>query len=108
MGMVPSVEDQPAIDLKNWVVIEFEDGIRIFVGEEDGKVGKLRTSSPITELDQTSLTGKTQSGRVYRLIGRPRPNPMKDFACNVMFSVYGIDRSTVSIIELNAPSYSLH
>jgi hypothetical protein len=33
---------------------------------------------------------------------------MEDFACNVMFDVYGIDRETVSIIELNAPSYSLH
>lgn len=108
MGLLPSVEKQPAVDLKNWAILQFDDGIRIFVGEEDGKFGKLRTSTPITSLDETSLTGVTESGRVYRLVGSPRPNPMEDFACNVMFDVYGIDRETVSVVELNAPSYSLH
>jgi hypothetical protein len=108
MGSVPSVEKQPAVDLKNWAIFQLEDGLRIFVGEEDGKVGKLRTSSPITSIDETSLTGTTESGRVYRLIGKPRSDPMEDFACNVMFSVYGIDRGTVSVIDLNVPSHSLH
>lgn len=108
MGSVPNVESQPAVDLKNWAIIQLADGIRFFVGEEDGKIGKLRTSTPITSIDEIALTGVTESGRVYRLVGRPRPNPMEDFACNVMFDLFGIDRETVAIVELNAPSYSLH
>jgi hypothetical protein len=108
MGLVPNVEKQPAVNLKNWAIFQLEDGSRFFVGEEDGKVGKLRTSTPITSLDETSLTGITESGRVYRLIGSPRPNPVEDFACNVMFSVYGIDRDTISVIDLNVPSQRLH
>jgi hypothetical protein len=108
MGSVPNVEKQPAVDLKNWVVFQLEDGSRFFVGEEDGKIGKLRTSTPIKSLDATTLTGVTESGRVYRLIGKPRHSPLEDFACNLMFFVYRIDRATISVINIDVPSHSLH
>jgi hypothetical protein len=108
MGLVPSVDKQPSVVLTNWAIFQLEDGLRFFVGKEEGSIDKLRTSTPIKSLDEITMTGITESGRVYKLIGKPRPNPMEDFACNVIFAAYGIDRETVSVVELNVPSHSIH
>lgn len=64
------VTNQPSLTLKDWSVIELQDGERHFVGycveNWEGRV-----SSPIKSVDPSTLRGSTATGRVYQLKGKP-------------------------------------
>ena len=61
-------EGTMTVELERWSVRRFADGTQHFVGfcleSRDGRV-----STKILELDAGSRTGKTASGRTYRLLG---------------------------------------
>ncbi len=65
-----TVADEPEVVLTSWHVFEVANGDRHFcgwnVGDREGRV-----SSRIVEFDASAMTGRTRSGRVYRLSGRP-------------------------------------
>lgn len=65
-----TVADEPEVVLTSWQVFEVANGDRHFcgwnVGDREGRV-----SSRIVEFDAARMTGRTRSGRVYRLSGRP-------------------------------------
>jgi hypothetical protein len=61
--------EMPRIPLSRWRILETEDGSRHFVGvdmfDRSGRV-----SSPIVDFDPVAMEGKTETGRIYELIGR--------------------------------------
>lgn len=65
------IDIEPQIILTHWKIVEaeFEEGppSRHFVGYDHSG----RVSSSIQEFDPKTLKGKTRSGRVYQLVGRP-------------------------------------
>ncbi|WP_322003764.1 hypothetical protein [Paraburkholderia tropica] len=58
----------PRIPLSRWRVFETEDGSRHFVGV-DMFDSSGRVSSPIVAFDPVAREGRTQTGRIYELIG---------------------------------------
>jgi hypothetical protein len=65
------VDQEPEIVLDNWMIVEaeFQEGppSRHFVGYH----GSGRVSSSIVEFDPQTQRGKTRSGRIYQLTGKP-------------------------------------
>lgn len=64
------VSESPSLELCRWRILETDKSERHFVGYNltdcEGRV-----SSAIERFDRENLTGRTRSGRVYRLIGAP-------------------------------------
>ena len=64
------VSAEPEIQLLDWTIKEDTAGNRYFVGaradDHDGRV-----STPIMEFDPERRRGRTQSGRIYELLGSP-------------------------------------
>jgi hypothetical protein len=65
-----AVNDEPQIVLTHWSVRELPDGDRHFVGYNIS-YPEGRVSSKILEFDPETMRGKTRSGRVYQLDGKP-------------------------------------
>lgn len=65
-----SVEDEPHIRIREWDIRKDVEGNCYFVGVRSDD-GWLRTSTPIVEFDVERRRGRTESGRVYELIGPP-------------------------------------
>lgn len=62
----PSVNEQPSIHLTYWNILQEEDGFS-FCGTrpESG----FRFSTKIVSFDESTMTGVTESGRKYILVG---------------------------------------
>jgi hypothetical protein len=64
------VSQQPELTLQAWSVRQLADGERHFVGwcreNHEGRV-----SSAVVEFDPSTTRGRTKTGRVYELSGRP-------------------------------------
>ena len=65
------VSDDPEVTLRHWAIIEMSDTkdrhfVGYNIGTRDGRV-----SSKIVSFDPKTMTGKTRSGRVYKLEGPP-------------------------------------
>jgi hypothetical protein len=78
-----SIHETPELELKNWKVFEVDSELwpgktRHFVGynitEREGRV-----SSAIEVFDKETMTGRTKSGRVYKLVGEPGYDPDADY-----------------------------
>lgn len=76
ISRAPSVEQAPVAELRTWSIHECP----AIDGEATlhfcGRIGERgRVSSPIVYLDRELRTGRTQSGRIYNLIGdQARPD----------------------------------
>jgi hypothetical protein len=66
-----SVSEVPNVELSRWQVAQLPNGNRHFIGCNltEGREG--RVSSRIVRFDAPARAGVTESGRVYRLFGRP-------------------------------------
>jgi hypothetical protein len=64
------VSDEPEISLIEWRIFQLDDGSRHFVGARPHSLGG-RISSAIVEIDCSSRTGVTRTGRRYVLLGAP-------------------------------------
>jgi hypothetical protein len=64
------VTESPTLVLITWRILETDKVERHFVGynltDREGRV-----STPIQQFDVATLTGRTRSGRIYQLRGRP-------------------------------------
>lgn len=65
---IGSIEEEPQVDIVAWRIMQTEKGTRHFVGC-DPRDRSGRVSSAIKEFDPVARTGRTRSGRVYRLRG---------------------------------------
>lgn len=70
----PPVSAQPEISLSRWSVKETSSGERHFVGYNLGE-HEGRASTAVRCFDPETLTGVTESGRVYHLVGPPGNDP---------------------------------
>jgi hypothetical protein len=71
---VRSVTSQPSLRLRDWSIIEIQNGDRHFVGYNvDDSEGRVSTA--IREFDPKTRRGVTSSGRVYQLLGEPGYDP---------------------------------
>lgn len=60
-----SIDEEPVSYLHQWFIFETPEKDRHFCGY----CGEGRVSSKIVEFDENKMQGKTQSGRVYQLVG---------------------------------------
>lgn len=67
---IASVSDDPQVTLSDWQIRELPNGHRHFAGV-DPSDGSGRVSSFIVEFDAEKMCGRTNSGRVYVLRGKP-------------------------------------
>lgn len=64
------VAAQPKVGLTSWRVLETDYGTRHFIGHSvEDNIG--RVSTPISSFDRAKRTGRTLSGREYKLLGPP-------------------------------------
>lgn len=61
---------QPKVWLTSWRVFETDRGTRHFIGHS-AEHNIARVSTPIASFDRVKRTGKTSSGREYKLLGPP-------------------------------------
>lgn len=72
------VAAEPEVSIVRWRVLEIDGGTRHFVGTDERDFSG-RVSSPIVAFDHHTLRGKTQSGRVYQLVGNPGRSDNSDY-----------------------------
>jgi len=82
--------------------------MRFFIGEEEGFDERIRTSTPIMEFDESTMTGVTQSGRIYNLVGDAGPDPLEDFSIKLVAGIIGLNLQSVSVVEVERPSHRFH
>jgi hypothetical protein len=107
MNRVPNPSDQPIINLTKWTILEM-NGVRVFIGQEQELSHRIRISTPLIKFDPETMTGVTRSGRIYNLIGEPRPEPLEDSTVRYAAGIWGIDLDQVTVIEIARPSPRLH
>ena len=62
------VDEEPEVALTRWAIIRAVDrGHYHFIGMKSGGIGRF--SSRIIAFNLSTMTGRTQSGRIYRLQG---------------------------------------
>lgn len=70
---IPSVEQAPQDALECWEVFEIENGERHLVGRSC-RFQEGRATTAIVAFNPVSRTIRTQSGRLYELLGQRGPN----------------------------------
>lgn len=93
-----SIKDEPEVILSQWNVMRLLDGSRHFVGW-NVMLGEGRVSSAIKEFDNTTMSGKTQSGRIYQLNGPSRHNADASYVWTIWCKVNKIDPGTAIIVN---------
>lgn len=82
------VTEQPELTMSSWSVRQLPAGDRLIVGwcreNHEGRV-----SSAILEFDPQTRRGRTQSGRVYELSGRPGSNRDAEFVWQHWLRIHG-------------------
>ncbi|ABO53188.1 hypothetical protein KTE13_20345 [Burkholderia multivorans] len=80
------VASQPEVSIASWRVLEIDAGTRHFVGTDERDLSG-RVSSAIIEFDHTTLRGRTLSGRIYQLVGKPGQSANADYVWQSWCSV---------------------
>ncbi|WP_224984219.1 hypothetical protein [Geomonas agri] len=82
---VPSVSQQPSLQLIRWSVRQTERGSRYLVGynisDHEGRV-----STAIQNFDASTARVTTRSGRIYQLVGPPGRDPDAEWVWQNMAS----------------------
>jgi hypothetical protein len=91
----PDVDSEPEVILVRWGIflIDYGPGSKSatmhFVGHRNDSLTG-RVSTPILEFDlEAMMTGRSRSGRVYRLLGSPGVGPLS----NAMYVLQAVARS---------------
>lgn len=104
---IAPVAEQPETILHRWHVFETPKGTRHFCGYAMA-YGEGRVSSPVVAFDPATMSGRTASGRVYRLDGPPGLHPDAAYVKGIWLARAGFAESTVvddlEAIEPAAPS----
>lgn len=104
---VASIEEEPTTTLHRWQVFETPDGTRHFCGYATAQ-REGRVSSAVVAFDPATMSGRTASGRVYRLEGPGGLHPDADYVKSFWLERAGYASSTVvqdlEAIEPASPS----
>ncbi len=65
--MIPSVSEQPRVDLALWHILKIAGSYHIVGEPVNSADGRPRITSPVAEIDASAGWAKTASGREYRL-----------------------------------------
>jgi len=84
--------------MTSWRVFEIDGRDRHFCGY-NVLLREGRVSSRIEEFDQTTMTGRTKSGRIYRLQGSPGWNGDAQYVWGRWCSINGIDAESVKNVS---------
>lgn len=107
--MVPSVIEQPSVDLTLWRVVKIH-GLYHLVGEPIlTEEGKPRITSPIAEYNADTRTVITASGREYRLFDGAQIS-IDMLRCDFLRGYclkYGLDVLDIEIAELDEVALAL-
>ena len=82
------ISEHPSLQLRDWAVFEVppspknRERTRHFVGYNITE-GEGRVSSKVCEFDAVTRRGRTDSGRVYELVGRPGMNSDAEYVWNM-------------------------
>ncbi len=95
--IVNTVEDQPELILVQWRIFEI-DGMRHFNGYVQAN-REGRVSSPILEFDPSTMRGRTRSGRVYQLAGKPGFNFDADYVLGQWLKLNQLERDAISFVD---------
>jgi len=83
---VAALAAEPEIRLVEWRIMETDRSERHFIGARlDNGTGRVSTA--IVEFDPDGMTGVSQSGRVYELVGPPGWNENADYVWSVWRAV---------------------
>lgn len=88
------ITDEPEVVLSSWKVLEIESGDRHFCGY-NLLLREGRVSSRIEEFDPSTMMGRTRSGRVYSLQGKPGWNSDASYVWATWCRLNGINRDLV-------------
>lgn len=92
---VAPVTDEPEVKLSHWSIREslsegsYAKGSRHFVGLTESR-SSGRVSTPILEFDPVSCKGRTESGRVYELVGESGSHPDSNYVWGRFAYINGI------------------
>ena len=93
--LVPPVAEEPQVSLVNWCLRRYPDGDIVLTGQKPEVVSasssKVRTTSPIEEIDPTTMTVKTASGRIYHLFGEEGPSELVRMTFDLKCRIAGQD-----------------
>lgn len=84
-----SVADEPQIRLVNWSIKKDIAGNGYFVGSRADD-GTGRVSTAIVEFDAERGRGRTESGRVYELVGAPGRSSNGEYTWSIYKAANGI------------------
>lgn len=102
--LVPPVAEEPQVSLVNWCLRRYPDGDIVLTGQKPEVVSasssKVRTTSPIEEIDPTTMTVKTASGRIYHLFGEEGPSELVRMTFDLKCRIAGQDAADVPQIAL--------
>jgi hypothetical protein len=88
--MSDPVEEMPEVLLRRWSIRETDSGARHFVGY-NVRWREGRVSSEITSFDARTRSGVTQSGRLYRLVGRAGVDSDGEYVWNAVARLRGME-----------------
>ena len=88
-----SVSDEPQIELIHWDIKQDTAGNAYFVGNRADN-GSGRVSTAIVEFDPERRRGRTQSGRVYELLGAQGYSSNGEYVWSIYKVANGITEPT--------------
>ena len=90
---------EPMVILSNWSIMELNDGSRHFVGY-NVLLKEGRVSSAIQTFDKNTMSGITNSGRVYKLDGSAGCNNDAHYVWQQWCNINSIDINSVRNVKL--------
>lgn len=101
--MVKPVDEEPEVTLNSWVLFH-QHGVGFRIAGIHAGTKSGRVSSPLVAFEGLTCTGRTESGRVYRLVGEADPATaaliMAAYAKQWGMSVLDVRRASVEEVAL--------
>lgn len=95
---VSPIEDEPETVLERWHVFETPAGTRHFCGFV-GALREGRVSTAVMQFDPGTMSGRTASGRVYRLQGPVGFHPDAMYVRSTWLGLSGLSADDITVVE---------
>lgn len=93
-----SIKGEPEVILSSWNVMRLLDGSKHFVGW-NVMLREGRVSSAIQEFDNSTMNGKTRSGRIYQLEGPSGHNGHANYVWTIWCKINKVDPGTAILVN---------
>lgn len=94
----PDVSDQPFVSLERWRIFRVPEGDFHLCGIIPASGHDGRVSSKLVQFDPKTLTGTTQSGRMYKLAGDTGEHRDAAYIRDIWLRVNRIDPNDVTFV----------